>query len=133
MNARPATTGSSPSPIVSAPAACSPSTIIRCFSNSVEISHSCEWLRITALTTITTPASSTSQPVQSHALQPLRQRRARSPLHAKTSAATANVAGITASSPRTNGATSAATTAAAIQLRRPVASAFTIRKKQSAE
>src|SRR5947209_8217521 len=82
---------------------------------------------------MTTPASRTIQPAQSHALQPSRQRRARSPVHTKTSAATTNVAGITTSSPRTKGATSAATAAAAIQARPRVASAFTSRKKQSAE
>src|SRR5438128_999160 len=61
--ARPATTGSTPSPIVSAPAAQSPYSSMRPRSYPVAISHWCECAATAALQTIRPPLASTRERV----------------------------------------------------------------------
>src|SRR2546423_12182612 len=88
---------------------------------------------MTELTTIATPARSTSAPIQSQVVHRSRQRRIQRPFQASPAAARANTAGMTPSSLRTRGATAAASAAAPIHQAPRVESAFTIRKRQSAE
>src|SRR5215212_11455073 len=81
-DASPATTGSTPSPIVSAPAAFRPRSKRRPLYRSVEMNHSSDALPRTALTTIATPSASTTRPAQSAFDHDVRQRRAGSARHA---------------------------------------------------
>src|SRR5207253_4601132 len=78
---RAATTGKTPSPIVSAPAAQSPYSIIRRRRYPVAISHSCEWAETAALKTIRAPMTSTAAPTQSQVDQRVRHADARPPVH----------------------------------------------------
>src|SRR2546423_3639707 len=88
---------------------------------------------MTELRTIAMPARSMTAPTQSQLVHRSRQRRIQRPFQASPAAARANTAGMTPSSLRTMGAIAEATAAAAIHQALRVESAFTIRKRQSAE
>src|SRR5690348_2956417 len=81
---------------------------------------------------IAIPTHTVSQPSHVPAVHPARHRLARSLDHHIKSSASANAAGMTASSPRTTGAKQDATIAAAIHPRERTTSAFAISRKQSA-
>ena len=79
------------------------------------------------------PTKSVAAPTQSQPVQLARRSRQRSPVHQSPAQARTKTAGRTPSSPRTSGATTQANPAATIQREERVASAFTIRKRQSVE
>src|SRR5919112_1478344 len=99
----------------------------------VETSHSSEWCPRNALLMTATPTSRVTRPTQSHLDQPARRRDIHSERQARKSAASTNTAHTTPSSPRTNGAIAAATTAAAIHQRVGARRTRRTRKRQSVE